>query len=262
MCPDDDDRVVAPRGVHRRRAARLVEPLAGRPPARGGDQAAGDRPPHRHRADAARRLRAGARLVLHRPRAVARRRCHAARRPPVHRRPRRRSCWPTSRYIGGFLALDTWRWWTFALSAVPAGLVVATVGVRIVRATAVEPRPVQLGVRAYLVVILMMFAVACGAGSWLVVAGAALFVTSDSVLGWRSFVAATPGHREQRGGHGHLPRRPTHAHPVAAVVRRPLRSASSSDHATSRSMRGSGGRPSTRSPMMLRCTSSEPAAMR
>ena len=95
-------------------------------------------------------------------------------------------------YIGGFLALDTWRWWTFALSALPAGVVVTTVGMRIIRATATEPRPVQLGVRAYLVVILMMFAVACGAGSWLVVAGAALFVTSDSLLGWRSFVVTTP----------------------------------------------------------------------
>jgi len=95
-------------------------------------------------------------------------------------------------YIAGFIALGTWRWWTFALSAVPIAALVGTVGVRIVRSTAGQPRAVQVGVRAYLLVILTMFALACGAGSWVVVAGAALFVVSDSLLGWRTFVARDP----------------------------------------------------------------------
>jgi uncharacterized membrane protein YhhN len=92
-------------------------------------------------------------------------------------------------YGAGFLALDTWRWWTFALSAVPIALALSTVGVRIVRATRSQPAVLQIGVRAYLVVILAMFALACGAGSWVLVLGAALFVLSDSLLGWRTFVA-------------------------------------------------------------------------
>ncbi len=92
-------------------------------------------------------------------------------------------------YIAGFLLLDTWHWWYVAASAVPIALVARIVGRPILTATRSRGAPLRLGVRVYLVVILAMFACACGAGGATLVAGAALFVVSDSLLGWRQFVA-------------------------------------------------------------------------
>ncbi len=92
-------------------------------------------------------------------------------------------------YVAGFLLLDTWHWWYVAASAVPIVLVALVVGRPILSSTRTRGAPLRVGVRVYLVVILAMFACACGAGDATLVAGAALFVVSDSLLGWRQFVA-------------------------------------------------------------------------
>jgi len=92
-------------------------------------------------------------------------------------------------YVVGFLLTDSWHWWGVAASAVPITVTVAVVGRAILAATRARAAPLRVGVRVYLVVILTMFACACGAGGAVLIAGAALFVVSDSLLGWRQFVA-------------------------------------------------------------------------
>jgi uncharacterized membrane protein YhhN len=44
-------------------------------------------------------------------------------------------------------------------------------------------------VTAYLLAISVMFCAAAATGNWIAIVGAALFVASDSVLGWRQFVS-------------------------------------------------------------------------
>jgi uncharacterized membrane protein YhhN len=95
-------------------------------------------------------------------------------------------------YVVGFVLAEPWRWWSFALAGVALGMLAVTVGRRIV-AGAVERRPaLRVPVASYLGVISLMVAVAAAAGNWWAVGGAVLFLSSDTVLGWRQFVARQP----------------------------------------------------------------------
>jgi uncharacterized membrane protein YhhN len=95
-------------------------------------------------------------------------------------------------YVVGFVLAEPWRWWSFALAGVALGMLAVTVGRRIV-AGAVERRPaLRVPVASYLGVISLMVAVAAAAGTGWAVGGAGLFLSSDTVLGWRQFVARQP----------------------------------------------------------------------
>lgn len=78
------------------------------------------------------------------------------------------------------------------LWGVPAAvllLVHATViGRRILAGATSQDRTLQIPVTAYLLVISSMAVVAVMTGRWWALAGAAAFVVSDTVLGWRAFV--------------------------------------------------------------------------
>lgn len=69
-----------------------------------------------------------------------------------------------------------------------SGAVVATVGLAIVKGAAREDPALKLPVLAYLVVISSMAVVGWATGNVWVIVGSALFVLSDSLLGWRQFV--------------------------------------------------------------------------
>jgi uncharacterized membrane protein YhhN len=95
-------------------------------------------------------------------------------------------------YVVGFVFADDWRWGYFAsmwIGLVPLGV---TLGHRIL-AGAVARRPaLRVPVASYLGVISLMVASAAAAGNTWAVAGAMLFLTSDTILGWRQFVARRP----------------------------------------------------------------------
>lgn len=74
------------------------------------------------------------------------------------------------------------------LAFVAAGLLIATVGMVIVRGATDRDRSLRTPVLAYLVVISAMAAVGWGTGSPWILVGSTAFVVSDSVLGWRQFV--------------------------------------------------------------------------
>ncbi len=74
--------------------------------------------------------------------------------------------------------------------AIMLGLAFA-VGLRIVRAARESSPTLGLAVSAYLSAISLMFCAAAATGNWWAIAGAGLFVASDSVLGWRQFVASS-----------------------------------------------------------------------
>jgi uncharacterized membrane protein YhhN len=95
-------------------------------------------------------------------------------------------------YVVGFLAAEPWRWARAGLAAVGVVLVAAMLGRRVVAGAAARDRQLRLPVIAYLLVISTMVVVAAGAGSGWAVAGAVLFLASDTVLGWRLFVTEQP----------------------------------------------------------------------
>ena len=64
----------------------------------------------------------------------------------------------------------------------------AIIGRRIVAGAAAQDQALQVPVVAYLFVITAMAVVAVMTGRWWAIAGAAAFVFSDTVLGWRAFV--------------------------------------------------------------------------
>lgn len=74
------------------------------------------------------------------------------------------------------------------VAAVLCGLLVATVGLVIVRGAAHHDAALQRPVLAYLVVISSMAVIGWGTGEPWVIAGSTLFVVSDALLGWRQFV--------------------------------------------------------------------------
>lgn len=81
-------------------------------------------------------------------------------------------------------------WWMGAFAVGLTVLLVATAGRRIVAGAGRHHPALRLPVGAYLAVISAMTIVGWSTGRWLVVAGTALFVTSDSILGWARFVAS------------------------------------------------------------------------
>ena len=84
------------------------------------------------------------------------------------------------------LHLDRPLWGIAALVVlVPHG---AIIGHRIVAGAAAQDGALKLPVVAYLFVITAMAVVAVMTGRWWAIAGATLFVASDTVLGWRAFV--------------------------------------------------------------------------
>ncbi|MDX2380639.1 MAG: lysoplasmalogenase [Acidimicrobiia bacterium] len=91
-------------------------------------------------------------------------------------------------YTVGFIVADDWRWIGFAVGAVLVGVLALTVGSRIVAGARRSSAALGPPVVAYLLVISAMAAAAAAAGNGWAIVGAALFVTSDSLLGWRQFV--------------------------------------------------------------------------
>jgi uncharacterized membrane protein YhhN len=65
---------------------------------------------------------------------------------------------------------------------------VATIGRRIVSGAAANKPELKAPVLAYLTIISSMAVVAAMTGRWWAIAGAAAFVVSDTLLGWREFV--------------------------------------------------------------------------
>lgn len=85
-----------------------------------------------------------------------------------------------------FLGLD--RWWLGLVAAGIAAAVVALLGRRIVAGATEQAPEYALPVRAYLVVISAMAIVGWATGRPAAVVGSALFLASDSILGWEIFV--------------------------------------------------------------------------
>jgi uncharacterized membrane protein YhhN len=92
-------------------------------------------------------------------------------------------------YTLGFVAVGDWSWAGFVVGAAMTAVLAAVVGFRIVAAARRKERVLGPAVTAYLVAISLMFCTAMATGSTWAILGAALFVASDSVLGWRQFVA-------------------------------------------------------------------------
>ena len=91
-------------------------------------------------------------------------------------------------FVVMFVALGLDRRWLGLVAVAPVGAVAATVGQRIVAGARAE-HPALVGpVLAYLAVISSMTVVGWATGRTAAVVGASLFVTSDSILGWRKFV--------------------------------------------------------------------------
>ncbi len=95
-------------------------------------------------------------------------------------------------YTAGFIAADDWRWWGFLLGIVSMGALIATVGRRIVAAARRDDPTLGGAVVAYLLIISSMAVAAVAAGNAWAIGGALLFVASDTILGWRKFVATAP----------------------------------------------------------------------
>jgi uncharacterized membrane protein YhhN len=92
-------------------------------------------------------------------------------------------------YTFGFLAGDDWSAAGFLVGAAMMAVLAVAIGVRIVIAARREERVLGPAVASYLVAISLMFCAAMATGNTWAILGAALFVASDSVLGWRQFVA-------------------------------------------------------------------------
>ena len=92
-------------------------------------------------------------------------------------------------YTFGLVAFGDWSTARLVVGALIVAVLAAVVGVRIVAAARRKERTLGPAVTMYLVAISVMFCAAMATGSPWAVLGAALFVASDSVLGWRQFVA-------------------------------------------------------------------------
>ena len=91
-------------------------------------------------------------------------------------------------YVAGFVAAADWRWGAAGLAVVPMGILLATAGRRIALGAATHASSLLVPVLAYFGAIsAMMFAAAAAGNAWAIV-GAALFVASDTILGWNRFV--------------------------------------------------------------------------
>ena len=95
-------------------------------------------------------------------------------------------------YTAGFIAAPDWRWWSAAVALGALTPLVAVAGSRIVTGARADDPKLGPPVVAYLTVIAAMAIAAAAAGNAWAVVGAALFVTSDTILGWRNFVSRRP----------------------------------------------------------------------
>ncbi len=95
-------------------------------------------------------------------------------------------------YTFGFLEFDDWSVAAFAVGALMMAVLAVAVGIRIVLAARRKERTLGPAVMTYLLAISVMFCAAMATGSTWAILGAALFVASDSVLGWRQFVSKAP----------------------------------------------------------------------
>jgi uncharacterized membrane protein YhhN len=95
-------------------------------------------------------------------------------------------------YTFGFVAVGDWSAVAFVVGAAMMAALVLSVGVRIVLAARRRERALGSAVAGYLLAISLMFCAAMATGNTWAILGAALFVASDSVLGWRQFVSETP----------------------------------------------------------------------
>jgi uncharacterized membrane protein YhhN len=91
-------------------------------------------------------------------------------------------------YTFGFFASDDWSSAGFLVGAAMMVALAVAVGVRIVLAARRKERVLGPAVASYLFAISLMFCASMATGSTWAILGAALFVASDSVLGWRQFV--------------------------------------------------------------------------
>jgi len=92
-------------------------------------------------------------------------------------------------YTFGLVAFGGLSMAGFVVGALMVAALAIVVGVRIVVAASRKERVLGPAVTAYLVAISVMFCAAMATGNTWAILGAALFVASDSVLGWRQFVA-------------------------------------------------------------------------
>jgi uncharacterized membrane protein YhhN len=95
-------------------------------------------------------------------------------------------------YTIGMAVGPDWSWLGFAVGVVVMAVLAVSIGRRIVAAAGRKERVLGPAVSAYLVAISLMFCAAVATGNIWAIAGAALFVASDSILGWRQFVAGAP----------------------------------------------------------------------
>ncbi|HSP28326.1 MAG TPA: lysoplasmalogenase [Ilumatobacteraceae bacterium] len=92
-------------------------------------------------------------------------------------------------YALGFVAFDEWSSAGFLVGALMMAVLAAAVGIRIVAAARRKERVLGPAVAGYLLAISIMFCAAMATANTWAILGAALFVASDAVLGWRQFVA-------------------------------------------------------------------------
>lgn len=95
-------------------------------------------------------------------------------------------------YTVGFVVAPDWSWPGLVVGAVVMAAVGGVVGAPIVRGARQSSASLAPPVVLYLVAISAMAACAVAAGNVVAIVGAALFVSSDAILGWRQFVDARP----------------------------------------------------------------------
>ena len=91
-------------------------------------------------------------------------------------------------YTVGFVVAPDWLWEAALVAVVPVAVLGASLGRRIVTEAARSSSVLGPAVIAYLLAISTMFVAAAATGAPWAIVGAALFVASDTVLGWRQFV--------------------------------------------------------------------------
>lgn len=93
-------------------------------------------------------------------------------------------------YTTGLVVAPDWSWVGFGVGVAVTAVLATTVGLRIVQAARRSEPVLGPAVSAYLVAISLMFCASVATGNPWAIAGAGLFVASDSVLGWRQFVGS------------------------------------------------------------------------
>ena len=92
-------------------------------------------------------------------------------------------------YTFGLIGFDEWSSAGFLVGVAMMAALAMAIGVRIVLAARRKEHVLGPAVTTYLLAISVMFCTAMATGSTWAILGAALFVASDSVLGWRQFVS-------------------------------------------------------------------------